>query len=76
MQVVTAREFRSNQTNILSAAKRGESVMITSRIGNFKIVPISSDDEIVKKDIIASLEEVQSHIDGQINLPNARDVIL
>jgi len=57
MQVVTAREFRANQTKILSAAREGQSVMLTSRVGNFKIVPITSDDEIVRRDVMSSIEE-------------------
>jgi len=75
MQVVTAREFRANQTKILSAARGGQSVMLTSRVGNFKIVPITSDDEIVRRDIMASLEEVRDHMEGRIELPNARDIL-
>lgn len=75
MQVVTAREFRANQTKILSAARSGQSVMLTSRVGNFKIVPITSDDEIVRRDLKASIEEVRADIDGLISLPNARDIV-
>lgn len=75
MQIVSAREFRANQTKILSAAKNGQSVMLTSRVGNFKIVPITNDDEIVERDIKASLKEVRDHIDGHIDLPNARDIV-
>lgn len=75
MQVVTAREFRANQTKILSAARGGQSVMLTSRVGNFKIVPITSDDEIVRRDIMTSLEEVRDHMAGRIELPNARDIL-
>ncbi|WP_300918302.1 type II toxin-antitoxin system Phd/YefM family antitoxin [uncultured Duncaniella sp.] len=41
MHIVSAREFRANQSAILSRALKGESVLITSRIGSFKIVPVS-----------------------------------
>ena len=74
MQIVTAREFRANQTKILSAARSGQSVMLTSRVGNFKIVPITSDDEIVRRDIKISLNEVRDHMEGRVELPNARDL--
>lgn len=74
MQVVTAREFRANQTKILSAAKGGQSVMLTSRVGNFKIVPITEEDTIVERDFRASLEEVKAHVEGRIKLSNARDL--
>lgn len=49
--------------------------MLTSRVGNFKIVPITNEDAIVERDIRASLEEVKAHIDGRIELPNARDIV-
>ncbi len=74
MQIVSAREFRANQTKILTAAKNGETIILTSRIGKFKIVPITSEDKIVERDILASLEEVKAHIDGKIDLPNAKEI--
>lgn len=55
--------------------KSGQSVMLTSRVGNFKIVPITSEDEIVKRDILESLKEVKEHLEGRIDLPNARDLV-
>ena len=75
MQVVSAREFRANQTRILSAARSGQTVMLTSRVGNFKIVPITSEDAIVERDVRASLEEVKAHMEGKVDLPNARDIV-
>jgi antitoxin (DNA-binding transcriptional repressor) of toxin-antitoxin stability system len=74
MQVVSAKDFRANQKKILNDAKNGETIILTSKIGNFKIVPITSEDQIVERDIIASLEEVKAHVDGKIDLPNARDI--
>jgi prevent-host-death family protein len=76
MQVVSAREFRANQTKILAAAQSGQTILLTSRVGNFKIVPISSEDKIVEREMIASLKEVKDHIDGKIELQNARDIEL
>lgn len=75
MQVVSAREFRANQTRVLSAARSGQTIMLTSRVGNFKIVPISNQDEIIERDIRTSIEEVKAHLDGKINLPKARDIV-
>lgn len=74
MQVISAREFRANQTKILSAARSGQTVLLTSRVGNFKIVPITSDDSIIEGDLRASINEVKAHLDGKIQLPNARDM--
>lgn len=75
MQVISAREFRANQTKILTAARSGQSVLLSSRVGMFKIVPIASDDTIIERDIRASLEEVKADLEGKKNLPNARDII-
>lgn len=74
MQVVSARDFRANQTKILTAARKGQTVMLTSRVGNFKIVPITDDDTIIERDFRASMEEVKAHIEGKVSLPNARDI--
>ncbi len=37
-------------------------------------VPISNDDAIIERDLRASMQEVKAHLEGQINLPNARDI--
>lgn len=75
MQVVTAREFRANQTNILQAARDGQSVMLTSRVGNFKITPITDEDTIIERHLRTALEEVKAHKEGRMKLSNARDVV-
>ena len=67
MQVVSAREFRANQTKILTTARKGQTVMLTSRVGNFKIVPITDDDTIIEKDLRISIEEVKAHLEGKGN---------
>lgn len=74
MEIVTAREFRSNQGKFLEAAKAGKSVVLTSRYGNFKILPITDADEIVARDIRASLAEVKAHMEGKTDLPLAKDI--
>lgn len=75
MQVVSAREFRANQSKILMAARDGQSVMLTSRVGNFKIVPIDNEDVLIEKHLRTALEEVKAHKEGRITLSNARDVV-
>lgn len=75
MQVISAREFRTNQTKVLKAARSGKSVVITSRVGNFKIVPITDTDAIVEQDLRKSLEEVKAHIAGTATLTDARDIL-
>ncbi|MCM1355477.1 MAG: prevent-host-death protein [Staphylococcus sp.] len=65
MQVVSAREFRSNQGKYLNAAKSGQSVMLTSRYGNFKITPITEDDTLTTR-ICEGLREVKMIEEGKL----------
>lgn len=74
MQVVTAREFRSNQGKYLNAAKSGQSVLLTSRYGNFKITPITEDDSLITR-ICQGLKEVRKMIDGEMPTPSLDDLL-
>lgn len=65
MQVVSAREFRTNQGKYLNAAMRGQSVLLTSRYGNFKITPISEEDSLTTR-ICEGLREVKLMESGQL----------
>ncbi len=64
MQVVSAREFRANQGKFLNAAKRGQSVLLTSRYGNFKITPVTEEDTLTQR-ICKGLQEVKDIMDGK-----------
>lgn len=64
MEVVSARDFRSNQTAFLSKAKKGEDIILTSRVGSFKIIPISEEDSLTTR-ICRGLKEVRDIIDGK-----------
>lgn len=75
MEIVTAREFRSNQGKFLTAARLGKSVVLTSRYGNFKITPVTESDRIIESRLLSSMEEVKAHMDGRKELPNARDIV-
>lgn len=73
MLVVSTRDFRTNQTKYLNRANAGEHVVLKSRAGSFKIVPVSSDDIVSsKKDLAAelrgALQEVRDHISGKKEL--------
>ena len=46
MQVIPLSKFRTNQTATLLRAIQGESVFLTSRIGDFKLVPVSVEEKI------------------------------
>ncbi len=74
MQIITAREFRSNQTRYFREAKKGASVVLTSREGNFRLVPVTPDDTLVNRHLLASLKEVKAHMDGTMTLPKADEI--
>jgi len=75
MIIVSARQFRENQTKVLNAAVRGQSVVLTSRLGNFKISPISENDTMVENDLRTAHAEVKAHLHGDIELPRAKDIV-
>ena len=63
MTVVSIRDFRSNQGKYLGLAAKGESVILTSRAGSFKIVPVSEDDSLIsKKEFFARVNQARKDI--------------
>jgi prevent-host-death family protein len=64
MQIVSAREFRSNPGKYLTAALNGQSVLLTSRYGNFKITPISEQDSLTER-ICKGLQQVKMIEEGK-----------
>lgn len=49
MQVVSLSTFRTNQTATLIRAIQGESIFLTCRLGDFKIVPVSAEERIATR---------------------------
>lgn len=45
MTIVTTREFRANQTKFLGMARRGEHVVLKSRLGSFRLTPTEEEEE-------------------------------
>ena len=74
MQVVSAREFRSNQGKYLSAAMSGQSVMLTSRYGNFKITPVTDEDTLTTR-ICEGLREVKLMESGVLPSKSAKSFL-
>ena len=74
MQIVSAREFRANQGKFLTAAKRGQSVLLTSRYGNFKITPVTEDDTLTSR-ICEGLREVELIETGVLPAKAASDFL-
>ena len=63
MTVVSIRDFRANQSKYLGLAAGGESVILTSRTGSFKIVPVTEDDSLVsKKEFFDRVDEARKSI--------------
>ena len=46
MTIVSARDFRANQSKYFSMVNSGEHVILKSREGNFRLVPVTSSDPI------------------------------
>lgn len=74
MQIVTAREFRANQGKFLNAAMRGQAVLLTSRYGNFKITPVTEEDDLTTR-ICRGLEEVKLVQEGKLKAKSAREFL-
>lgn len=74
MEIITAREFRANQSNILKKAKAGESVLLSSRIGMFKITPVSEADTLTEK-IVRGLQQIKLIEEGKLKAKTARDFL-
>ena len=58
MHIVSAREFRANQSAVLKKALAGESVLLNSRLGTFKILPVTEEDTLTTR-ICRGLDEVK-----------------
>lgn len=74
MEIVTAREFRTNQGKFLTAAKRGQSVILTSRYGNFKITPVTEEDTLTTR-ICKGLDQVKMIQEGELPRRTVKDMI-
>ncbi len=48
MYIISTRDFRDNQTKYLGLVNSGKDVILKSRAGNFRIIPLSEDDIIMQ----------------------------
>ena len=68
MTIVSARDFRANQGKYFSMVNSGEHVILKSREGNFRLVPVSSSDSIsdetqkITADLRGALRELKEAI--------------
>lgn len=80
MVVVTGRDFRANTAKYVGVALSGEDVVVKSRAGSFRVVPISEDDIIInKRDLSAELRgaliEAKESIEGKRKLNTLDNLI-
>ncbi len=74
MEIVSARDFRANQSVILKKALKGESVLLTSRLGTFKIVPVTEEDSLTTR-ICRGLEQVKMIQEGKLPHRTIQDML-
>ena len=74
MTIVSARDFRANQGKYFSMVNSGEHVILKSREGNFRLVPVTSSDSIsdgsqqIAEDLRGALRELKQVIAGKKRL--------
>ncbi len=74
MTIVSARDFRANQGKYFSMVNSGESVILKSREGNFRLVPVNSSDttsndtQKIAKDLRGALRELKEVLAGKKQL--------
>ena len=74
MHVVSLSKFRTNQTAALLRALEGEQVLLTSRLGAFKLTPVSAEEKIVSS-IAEGLKEVELIEAGKLPAKNAKSFL-
>jgi antitoxin (DNA-binding transcriptional repressor) of toxin-antitoxin stability system len=74
MREVSTQEFRANQSKILSAAKSGEEVVLKSKVGKFKLVPISEKEFFTAK-VCHGLHQVKAIEEGELPRRTIQDLL-
>lgn len=77
---ISTRDFRTNQTKYLKMAKRGEHVVIKSRVGSFRISPDEDSNTIgVSRNLMEELKnalvEVKDALAGKRTLQSAEELL-
>ncbi len=55
MTIVSTRDFRANQTKFLDMALRGEHVVLRSRRGSVRLMPLDEEEGKPKRDVTAEI---------------------
>lgn len=81
MTIVSARDFRANQGKYFSMVNSGEHVILKSREGNFRLVPVTSSDSIsddsqkIAAELRGTLRELKEVIAGKKQLNTLDNLI-
>ena len=80
MVIVTGRDFRANTAKYVDVSYSGEDVVVKSRAGSFRIVPIREDDIVInKRELLAELRdalmEAKESIEGKRKLNTLDNLI-
>ncbi len=74
MEIVSARDFRANQTAFLNRVLRGESILLSSRVGTFKITPVTAEDTLTTR-IGEGLKQVKMIEEGKLPRRTIQDML-
>lgn len=76
--IVTGSSFRANQSRYVGAAYRGEDVVVKTRAGSFRVVPVPQEETEGKYDIMeelrGSLKEAMEAFEGKRKLRPAEQL--
>lgn len=74
MDIISAREFRSNQTSFLTRAKKGERIVIKSRVGSFQLTPVEDKENLTER-ICRGLRQVKMIREGKLPRRSVEDLL-
>ena len=79
MVIVSTRDFRTNQSHYLEMAHRGAIVILSSRTGSYRLVPVKDDDIEEKRDLTNELRnaiiEIKEVLAGRKSLQTLDNLI-
>lgn len=81
LMIVTGREFRARQGKYISAAFSGQDVVVRSRRGSFRIIPVhdvdntSSASPELEEQLSSALKEVKDSMEGKQQLMSWEEML-
>lgn len=74
MEIMSTREFRSNQTAVLTKALEGKKVFLRTRVGTFRLMPVEERQSLTTR-ICDGLREVKLMREGKLPKRSAREFL-